>query len=67
MGFLKTKEEKDKRKAEKEKIKVMIRHRKESRRKTLQAQNKKNREISNLYHERSKKERRLRESTESRD
>ena len=65
MGFLKTKEEKDKRKAEKEKIKVMIRHRNESRRKAFQEQNKKNREISNLYHERSMEERRLRENTKS--
>ena len=60
MGFLKTKEEK-------EKIKVMIKHRKESRRKAFQEQNEKNREISNLYRERSMEERRLRESTKSRD
>jgi hypothetical protein len=67
MGFLKTKEEKDKSKAEKEKIKVIIRHRKESRRKAFQEQNKANEEIRKLYRVRSREERRLRESTKSRD
>ena len=67
MGFLKTKKEKDKMKAEKEKKKEMIRHRNESRRKASQKQKKKNREMRNLYHERSIEERRLREGTKSRD
>lgn len=67
MGFLKTKEEKDKRNAEKEKIKLIIRNRKESRRKVLQEQKKKNKEIINFYRARTNEERRLRESTKSRD
>jgi len=60
MGFLKTKEEK-------EKIKVMTRHRNKPQLKAFQEQNKKNRETRNLYRERSIEERRLRESTNSSD
>ena len=51
MGFFKTKEEKEK-----------IQKRNESRRKAFQEQNKKNEEIRNLYRERIREERRLREN-----
>ena len=51
MGFFKTKEEKEK-----------IQKRNESRRKAFQEQNKKNEEIRNLYRERIREERRLRDN-----
>ena len=63
MGIFKTKEEKDKRKKEK----VLMQDRNESRRKALHEQNKKNMEIRNLYQERSREERRLRERAKPRN
>ena len=62
MGFFKTQEEKEERMKERKKLKVEIQRRNESRRKTFQQeQNKKNEAMRNLYRERIREERRLRE------
>jgi hypothetical protein len=67
MGFFKTQEEKEEGRQEREKLKVEIQSRNESRRKASQEQYKINEEIRNLYRERIREERRLREKRNSED
>ena len=67
MGFFKTHEEKKERMEKRGKLKADIQRWHESRRKALQEQYKKDEELRNLYRERIREERRLRESTKSRD
>ena len=67
MGFFKTQKEKAEGGKERKKLKVGVQRRKGSRRKAFQKQNKKNEEMRNLYRERIREERRLREKRNSED
>jgi hypothetical protein len=67
MGFFKTQKEKEERMEEREKSKAEIQKRNETRKKALQEQNKNYEEIRNLYRDRIREEKRLKESAKSKN